>query len=95
MKKLKHKLFRYNIETDKLEPSTVVFYEKDLKLLSKIIFYTFRKLQLINVTEKKDIKSGNICFESSNFTLINFYLIWAGPTKEDKLTFNLLIVQVN
>ena len=81
----------------------MVFYEKDLSKLSRIIFVIFRTLRFIKVTEKlvddsvdkkSGKKSGQICYESSNFTLINFYLTLIGPTKEDTLTFHLLIIQV-
>ncbi len=91
-----------------MEPSKVQFSEKDLKKpLSKLIFFFYSLLGLIKVTEttsddvgetkKKDNnKLGKIVqYESSNFTLINFYLIKMGPTREDRLTFNLLVVQVN
>ena len=101
---------RYNKETDKLEPSTVVFYDKDLSQLSKLIFVIFRSLRFIRVTEtiedddhktennldKKTQTKGSkkIRYESSNFTIINFYLVWMGPTREDNLTFSLLVIQV-
>lgn len=88
----RHRLPKYNRETDKLEPSLVTIYEKDLSKISKVIFTVFRLLRLINVTEK--VVDDQICYESSNFTIINFYLIWMGPTKEDRLTFHLLILQV-
>ena len=79
-----------------LEPSIVQFYDKDLSALSKLIFYVFRLFGLIRVTQKEvdDAKGKLILYESSNFTIINFYLIKMGPTREDKLTFNLLVVQV-
>lgn len=87
-----------------LEPSVVVFYEKDLSKISKVIFVVFRALGFIRVTEKlveevsdkkSDKKSSQMCYESSNFTIINFYLIKMGPTREGKLTTNLLLLQVS
>ena len=86
-----------------LENSVVVFYDKDLSKISKLIFLIFRTLRFIKVTEKvvdetvdkNGQKSKQICYESSNFTIINYYLTIMGPTKEDKLTFHLLIVQVS
>ena len=90
-----------------MEPSKVQFSEKDLKSpLSKLIFFVYRLFGLIKVTEttsddvgetkkKENNKLATIVqYESSNFTLINFYLIKMGPTREDRLTFNLLVVQV-
>jgi UDP-N-acetylglucosamine--dolichyl-phosphate N-acetylglucosaminephosphotransferase len=56
--------------------------------------------KLIRVTEKvvEEIEKDNskkkfIQYESTNFTIINFYLTIVGPTKENKLTFSLLIIQ--
>lgn len=88
--------YRYNRETDMLEPSTVEFQEKDLKFLSKLIFKVFRLFGLIKVTEKVNTENNKqiITYESSNFTIINFYLIKMGPTREGILTRNLMIIQV-
>lgn len=88
----RHRLPRYNRETDKLEPSTVVFQEKDLSKLSKVMFVLFRTFRFIHVTEKT--VDGALCYESTNFTLINFYLTLVGPTGEGSLTFQLLVLQV-
>lgn len=99
----RHRLPKYNKDTDMLEPSVVVFYEKDLSKISKVIFVVFRALGFIRVTEKlveevsdkkSDKKSSQMSYESSNFTIINFYLIKMGPTREGKLTTNLLLLQV-
>ena len=73
------------------------FSEKELTKLSRVIFFVYRLLGLIRVTEKRveGEKEKNVAlYESSNFTIINFYLIKMGPTREYKLTFNLLMVQV-
>jgi UDP-N-acetylglucosamine--dolichyl-phosphate N-acetylglucosaminephosphotransferase len=92
----RHRLPKYNKDTDKLEPSTVTFYDKDMSRLAKLIFVLYRLFGLIKVNEKlideKDKK--NICYESSNFTIINFFLNIIGPTREGRLTFGLIILQV-
>lgn len=92
----RHRLPKYNKDTDKLEPSTVTFYDKDMSRLAKLIFVLYRLFGLIQVNEKlideKDKK--NICYESSNFTIINFFLNIIGPTREGRLTFGLIILQV-
>lgn len=92
----RHRLPKYNKDTDKLEPSTVTFYDKDMSKLAKLIFVLYRLFGLIKVNEKlideKDKK--NICYESSNFTIINFFLNIIGPTREGRLTFDLIILQV-
>ena len=80
-----------------LEPSLVQFSDKDLGKLAKVILFIYRMLGLIKVTEKRTLEKDKslVYYESSNFTIINYYLIKMGPTREDKLTFNLLLVQVN
>lgn len=88
--------FRYNKETDLLEPSTVEFYDKDLSLIGKLIFIVFRIFRLIKVTEtvESDRKKEAIKYTSSNFTIINLYLTIMGPTRENVLTRNLIVLQV-
>ncbi|CAF0926389.1 unnamed protein product [Brachionus calyciflorus] len=91
----RHRMPKYNPVTDLLEPSVVQFYDKDLSKLSKLIFKLFRMLKFIKVTEKIDEKNKKlVCYESSNFTIINFYLTIVGPTREGILTKQLLILQV-
>ena len=89
--------FRYNPTTDKLEPSVVTFMDKDLKFLSKIMFYIFRKLRFIKVKETivETKEHKEVQYESTNFTIINFALTILGPTHEKMLTIILLIVQVS
>jgi hypothetical protein len=78
-----------------MEPSVVVFNDKSLNKLSKIVFFIYRKLRLIRVTERRLVdKNNDIEYESTNFTIINLYLVIMGPTREDKLTTRLLIIQV-
>jgi hypothetical protein len=93
-------LIRYNRDTDLLEPSVVEFYDKDLSKLSKLIFFLFRTFKLVRVSERvvEDDKTAKgrklIHYQSTNFTIINLYLNIMGPTRENKLTRNLIILQV-
>lgn len=84
-----------------LEPSTVEFSDKDLSKLGKLIFVVFRLCRVIRVSErvieddhKDKSKGSNRIYISSNFTIINLYLIIMGPTREGVLTRNLMILQV-
>jgi len=70
----------------------VVFFDKDLTSLSRRILAVYRFVGLVRVVETS--KDGLVCYESSNFTLINYYLVKMGPTGEGKLTNQLLIIQV-
>jgi UDP-N-acetylglucosamine--dolichyl-phosphate N-acetylglucosaminephosphotransferase len=95
----RHRMPRYNKETDLLEPSVVQFNEHDVSKLSMFIFSVWRAFGFIKVT-KKTVEDENdknrkiTTYESSNFTLINLYLVIMGPTRENRLTINLLVLQV-
>ncbi|RNA15523.1 UDP-N-acetylglucosamine--dolichyl-phosphate N-acetylglucosaminephosphotransferase [Brachionus plicatilis] len=91
----RHRMPKYNPETDLLEPSVVQFYDKDLSKISQLIFKVFRLFRFIRVTEKLDDKDKKLVqYESSNFTIINFYLTVFGPKREDQLTKQLLTLQI-
>ncbi|CAK9804602.1 UDP-N-acetylglucosamine--dolichyl-phosphate N-acetylglucosaminephosphotransferase [Anthophora plagiata] len=85
----RHRLPKYNKETDKLEISTTVFNKKDIGFIGKLILWIFRKLYIIKWQEDKE---GVIT--CNNFTLINFVLVKIGPMKESTLTMTLLLIQV-
>ncbi|XP_076179374.1 alg7 dolichyl-phosphate N-acetylglucosaminephosphotransferase [Ptiloglossa arizonensis] len=85
----RHRLPKYNKETDKLEISNTFFNKKDIGIISKLILWVFRKLYIMNWQEdEKDIVTCN------NFTLINIVLIKTGPLKESTLTRILLFFQI-
>jgi hypothetical protein len=84
----------------------VTFHAKDLSKLAMLMFVVARKLRLVKVHERvvdDDLNASasakkvpkTIQYESSNFTIINFYLTIVGPTNEKWLTIHLLILQVN
>jgi hypothetical protein len=55
----------------------------------------FHILHLVHWEEKKDSNNDKETYiECNNLTLINFVLIWNGPTHEATLTTILLIIQV-
>lgn len=85
----RHRLPKYNKETDKLEISTTAFNKKDIGFIGKLILWIFRKLYIIKWQEDKE---GVIT--CNNFTLINFVLVKIGPMKESTLTMTLLLIQV-
>ena len=89
----RHRLPRFNARTGLLEPS-VTKWEKDsppskLQTLFLNILASFPVLPLIKL-ERDD--SGEI-FESTNFTILNLWLVWFGPKREDRLAIELLIMQ--
>ena len=75
------------------------FNENDLGKLGLLFFHVWRMFGFIKVSKKtseneNDKNKKIIIYESSNFTLINLYLVIMGPTRENKVTLHLLILQV-
>lgn len=84
----RHRLPHFNAHTGLLEPSVTKWprpprpaIDKSLKLLSKL--YLLR----IKVNERGEIH------ESTNFTLLNLWLVWFGPLREDWLAIQILVAQ--
>lgn len=84
----RHRLPHFNARTGLLEPSRVQFQRtpgrpiaESLKLLHRL------RLLDLEVDEKGQVLS------SSNFTLINLWLVWFGPMREDRLALGLLAFQ--
>jgi len=71
------------------------FKTADLNYLGKLSMAVFKMLHLVHCEEKKDSNSDRETYiECNNLTLINFVLVWNGPTHEAELTTILLIIQV-
>ncbi|XP_011267077.1 UDP-N-acetylglucosamine--dolichyl-phosphate N-acetylglucosaminephosphotransferase [Camponotus floridanus] len=85
----RHRLPKYNKETNKLEPSTTVFNKSELNTIGKLLIWIFKMFKLIKWQE-----DGKGIITCNNLTLINFILINTGPLKEPTLTTILLIIQV-
>ncbi|KAK0181559.1 hypothetical protein PV327_003832 [Microctonus hyperodae] len=86
----RHRLPKFNKETEKLDPSVTVFKKSELNGVARLIMTVFRSLKLVNWEEDND---GNV--KCNNLTLINFVIIMIGPTREEKLTKILLIIQIS
>lgn len=85
----RHRLPKYDPETDLLNISTTEFNKKDLGLLGTIFVQVFKTLRLISWSEKPD---GTVT--TNNFTLINLVLVLRGPTHERTTTQFLLGFQL-
>jgi UDP-N-acetylglucosamine--dolichyl-phosphate N-acetylglucosaminephosphotransferase len=86
----RHRMPKFNARTGLLEPSVVTFEEtKPLHPLVGEVMKVLHSLGLmkINVNEK-----GRVT-QSSNFTLLNLWLVWRGPLKEDRLAVEVLVMQ--
>merc|ERR1719357_1439731 len=88
----RHRLPKYNEETDLREMSTVEFKASDLKFLGKLCVYV---LSLVGLGPlRKFTKDSEEYIEINNFTLINLLLRLCGPTHEQRLTIYILVMQI-
>ncbi|XP_075226071.1 alg7 dolichyl-phosphate N-acetylglucosaminephosphotransferase [Lycorma delicatula] len=83
----RHRMPRLN-KDGQLEASKFYVSDDELSFIARFILKIFSMFRLI------DFKTEKKVYEINNMTLINFLLIWFGPTHEAKLTTVLLIVQV-
>jgi UDP-N-acetylglucosamine--dolichyl-phosphate N-acetylglucosaminephosphotransferase len=87
----RHRLPKFNARTGLREPSVTTWpAEKPPSKTLTAAFLVLEKLRLIQLTI--DEKTNRIS-ETSNLTLINLWLIWRGPLREDRLNNELLILQ--
>ncbi|KAK0178204.1 hypothetical protein PV328_002177 [Microctonus aethiopoides] len=86
----RHRLPKFNKETEKLDPSVTVFKKTELNRVARLIMTVFRSLKLVNWQEDSD---GTVT--CNNLTLINFVIIIIGPTREENLTKILLLIQIS
>jgi UDP-N-acetylmuramyl pentapeptide phosphotransferase/UDP-N-acetylglucosamine-1-phosphate transferase len=84
----RHRLPRFNARTGLLEPS-VTMWQKAPRRPVDIGLRVLGKFHLIQLwfDEKGDI------VESSNMTILNLWLVWFGPMREDMLAIQILVMQ--
>lgn len=87
----RHRLPRYNARTNLLEPSMTEWQhppswpvDKMLRLLANF------PIPLVRIETNP---KGQIV-QSTNFTVLNLWLVWFGPMREDSLALGILAVQV-
>lgn len=85
----RHRMPKYNSDTDLLESSKTIFRYNDLNALGKIFAKLFKLLHIIEWHENND---GIVT--SNNFTIINFVIKLYGPIHERHLTNVLISVQI-
>ncbi|KAF2763057.1 hypothetical protein EJ05DRAFT_459886 [Pseudovirgaria hyperparasitica] len=84
----RHRLPKFNARTGLLECSTAEF-RKPLSPLVSAVMRLMHRLRLLRIVEND---AGQIT-ESTNFTIINLWLVWFGPMREDRLAIGLLTMQ--
>lgn len=85
----RHRMPKYNPETNLLEVSKTVFKLNDLSFLGKFFVKLFRFFKIIKWEESAD---GIVT--TNNFTIINFMILVFGPTHEKQLTNILIMFQI-
>lgn len=86
----RHRLPRFNARTGLLEPSVAVFAEeKPLRPVIGEVIKILDKLKLVRVQTNKE---GRVT-ESTNLTILNLWLVWRGPLREDRLAIEILLMQ--
>ncbi|KAI9691268.1 MAG: tunicamycin resistance protein [Bogoriella megaspora] len=86
----RHRLPRFNARTGLLEPSVADFRQKPLRPGVNAVVKLMGRLGLLKIDEDEEGK----VLESNNFTIINLWLVWFGPMREDRLALGLLGTQL-
>jgi UDP-N-acetylglucosamine--dolichyl-phosphate N-acetylglucosaminephosphotransferase len=84
----RHRLPRFNARTNLMETS-VTEWVSPPKAPIAIFLKVLHQLHLLRVTTNEE----GVITESTNFTLLNLWLVWFGPKREDRLATEILIMQ--
>ncbi|KAI0159135.1 putative UDP-N-acetylglucosamine:dolichyl phosphate N-acetylglucosamine-1-phosphate transferase [Pestalotiopsis sp. NC0098] len=91
----RHRLPHFNARSGLLEPS-VTRWEADFNKQPRppvaAVIRLLGKLRLLRVVED-DEDTGKI-LETTNFTILNLWLVWRGPLREDRLAWEITAMQV-
>lgn len=85
----RHRLPKYDAQTDLLHISTTEFCKDELNVLGRLMVTILKTFKLITWQEMPD---GRVI--TNNFTLINFVLVVFGPVHEKVVTQMLMGVQI-
>lgn len=84
----RHRLPRFNAATGLLENSVTEWAHPPSPLID-IVLKILHQLRLIGL---KTNQKGEIV-ESTNLTLLNLWILWFGPMKEDRLALHIVLLQ--
>ena len=84
----RHRLPRFNARTGLLEPSVTQWQHPPAKSVAKLL----RLLHHLCLLRVEENRNGEIV-ESTNFTILNLWLVWSGPMREDRLAMGILAMQ--
>lgn len=85
----RHRLPRFNARTGLLEPSITEWQHPPRPMIHSAL-ELLRQFRLISI--KKNEKGEII--ESTNLTILNLWLVLFGPTREDRLALNIVVLQI-
>lgn len=85
----RHRLPRFNARTGLLEPS-VTQWERPPRPIIALALNILEKFYLIRLEKNP---KGEIV-TSTNFTILNLWLVWFGPMREDRLAMSILAMQM-
>ncbi|KAK9361149.1 glycosyl transferase family 4-domain-containing protein [Lipomyces starkeyi] len=85
----RHRLPKLNTETGLLEPSRV-YFDAPPKGAELLLLASLGKLKLLDLERDSET---HVIKSSSNFTIVNLVLTWAGPLREDRLAIAILGIQ--
>ncbi|OQO02536.1 hypothetical protein B0A48_12063 [Cryoendolithus antarcticus] len=86
----RHRLPRFNARTGLLEPSVATFSEE--KPLRPIVGEVLKVLHELRMLRVETNEKGRVT-QCSNFTILNLWLVWRGPLREDRLATEILVMQ--
>lgn len=88
----RHRLPKFNARTGFLEPSVTVWpTERPPNKVLTAVFLLLARMRLLQVTVDQDT---NCVSAISNLTILNLWLVWRGPMREDRLAKELLLFQI-
>ncbi len=86
----RHRLPRFNARTGLLEPSVATFTNE--KPLRPLVGEALKLLHRVKLLRVQTDATGRVT-ETSNFTILNLWLVWRGPLREDRLAMEVLGMQ--
>ena len=86
----RHRLPKFNARTGLLEPSLATFtQEKPLRKPVAEVIKILDKLRLL----RAEVDGKGRVISTTNFTILNLWLVWRGPLREDRLAMEILALQ--
>lgn len=86
----RHRLPHFNSRTGLMEPSVTIWRQPPSKILSSALKVSASlPIPLVAITQDEH---GNVV-SSTNLTILNLWLIWFGPQREDQLAIGIITAQ--